>query len=120
MKIIFSDVLNPILNDNLGYILYFLSFILISIYIIPISEFPYKMGGRKIFEYDKNWEYFKLENMGELNDWIIKNVEKMLKCKDKKLEYLKYRCKRCERIKIIKFCCNTQICSRCGKRYTDK
>lgn len=55
-----------------------------------------------------------------MNEWIIKNVEKMLNCKNDRLGYLKFQCKKCGETKVIKFSCNTRICTRCGKRYTDK
>lgn len=44
----------------------------------------------------------------------------MLKCNDPRYGYLKYNCETCGKTKYIKFSCNSRICSRCGKRYTDK
>jgi len=74
---------------------------------------------RNIFADNDNWERYKSANSGIISDWVIKKFDKMLKCQNSELGYLKYECKRCKKTKSKKLSCNLRICSRFGKRYTD-
>ncbi|MHA1379791.1 MAG: transposase zinc-binding domain-containing protein [Candidatus Helarchaeota archaeon] len=102
------------------YLLYLISFIIFSSILPQKLTFQKKIGVKEIFEDNNNWERYKNANLAKLDKWVIKNTEKMLKCKDPKFGYLKYQCETCDEIKSIKFSCNSRICSRCGKRYTDQ
>jgi len=83
---IFLEVLNLKLNYNLGYTLYFLSLILIRIYITPISEFLCNIGLKENSTCKKNWENTKIKK-SKIIYWIIKNQEKKLKYKDENSIY---------------------------------
>jgi len=106
---------------DISYYPYYLISFIIFCFILPQKlTFQKKIGVKEIFEDNNNWEQYKNANLEKLDKWLIKNVEKMLKCKDPRFGYLKYQCGNCNEIKIIKFSCNSRIYSRCGKRYTDQ
>ncbi|MHA1382120.1 MAG: transposase zinc-binding domain-containing protein [Candidatus Helarchaeota archaeon] len=106
--------------DTSYYPLYLISFIIISSILSQKLTFQKRIGVKEIFEDNNNWVRYKNANLEKLDKWLIKNIEKMLKCKDSKFGYLKYQCETCDEIKSIKFSCYSRTCSRCGKRYTDQ
>ena len=71
---------------------------------------------KQIFQ--DNWkEYLKTHNPRGIE---IKEVEKMLSCKDENRGGFWYYCKNCNEYLFIPFGCNSRLCSCCGKRYTDQ
>ena len=68
---------------------------------------------KQIFQ--DNWFSYKREN--NLRQVEIKEVEKMLSCKQSC--FVCY-CKKCNNYEIVKLGCNSRLCSCCGKRYTDQ
>lgn len=75
---------------------------------------------RHIFEDNHNWGAFRLAEKDSLRDIEIKEVNKMLSCKDESRGFFAYKCKHCGTTKIVHFGCNSRICSNCGKNHTDK
>ena len=71
-----------------------------------------------IFSHNHNWDVYRCEHKDELWDVEIKEVEKMLCCKD--LGYRMYCCSGCGEVKFVHFGCNSRVCTHCGKRFSDK
>lgn len=68
--------------------------------------------------FQEHWnDYLKTHNPREIE---IKEVEKMLSCKDEERGGFWCYCKRCDRYEFVPFGCNSRLCSCCGKRYTDQ
>ena len=81
-----------------------------------------KSGNKNLFSvkqiFQDNWkEYLKTHNPRGIE---IKEVEKMLSCKDENRGGFWYYCKNCNEYLFIPFGCNSRLCSCCGKRYTDQ
>jgi hypothetical protein len=72
-----------------------------------------------ILKVDNNWQEFKALYEKELRPVVIKEVEKMLLCRDPKGGFATYLCTCCGETKVIPLSCNSRLCSRCGKRYAD-
>lgn len=75
---------------------------------------------RSIFQSDDNWNRYRFQHRGTIRDVEVKEVEKMLLCKDERNGCIMYQCEDCGEYKIQFFSCNSRICSHCGKRYTDQ
>jgi len=75
---------------------------------------------RMIFEDNHNWDAFYLANKDILRDVEIKEVNRMMSCKDKNRGFFNYRCEHCGTNLIVYFGCNSHICTNCGKNHTDK
>jgi len=73
-----------------------------------------------IFSHDNNWENYFNEHKPEIRDVEIREVYKMLHCQDPDNGYLTYECLCCGETKTIHLNCNSRICTRCGKIYSDK
>jgi len=81
-----------------------------------------KSGNKNLFSvkqiFQENWgDYLKTHSPREIE---IKEVEKMLSCKDESRGGFWYYCKACNEYLFIPFGCNSRLCSCCGKRYTDQ
>lgn len=50
---------------------------------------------------------------------ILKNVEKMIHCKDLSLGYLFFECPKCNNFHIQGLSCHSRFCVSCGKKYRD-
>lgn len=66
------------------------------------------------------WEEFKERNKEVLRSVEIKEVEKMLSCKDESRGFWTYYCVKCDEYHNVYSGCNSRLCSHCGKRYADK
>jgi hypothetical protein len=75
---------------------------------------------RHIFEDNHNWAGFRLAEKDNLRDVEIKEVNKMLSCKDESRGFFTYECESCGTQKTVYFGCNSRICTNCGKNHTDK
>jgi len=75
---------------------------------------------RHIFEDNHNWGAFRIAEKDNLRDVEIKEVNKMLSCKDGSRGFFTYICEYCGTLKTVYFGCNSRICSNCGKNHTDK
>jgi hypothetical protein len=75
---------------------------------------------RHIFEDNHNWDVFRLKQSANLRDIEIKEVNKMLSCKDESRSFFTYECESCRTTITIHFGCNSRICTNCGKNHTDK
>lgn len=75
---------------------------------------------RHIFEDNHNWGAFRIAEKDNLRDVEIKEVNKMLSCKDESRGFFTYICEYCGTLKTVYFGCNSRICSNCGKNHTDK
>jgi hypothetical protein len=75
---------------------------------------------RHIFEDNNNWAGFRLAEKDNLRDVEIKEVNKMLSCKDESRGFFTYECESCGTQKTVYFGCNSRICTNCGKNHTDK
>jgi len=68
--------------------------------------------------FQEHWQdYLKTHKPREIE---IKEVEKMLSCKDGSRGGFWYYCKDCDEYQFVPFGCNSRLCSCCGKRYTDQ
>lgn len=68
--------------------------------------------------FQEHWKtYLKTNNPREIE---IKEVEKMLSCKDESRGGFWYFCKTCNDYRFIPFGCNSRLCSCYGKRYADQ
>lgn len=54
-----------------------------------------------------------------IRDSIIKNVDKMIKCRDFRYGYLYFECPKCGDFYIRGFSCHSRFCASCGKKYRD-
>jgi hypothetical protein len=75
---------------------------------------------RHIFEDNHNWAGFHLAEKDNLRDVEIKEVNKMLSCKDETRGFFTYEFESCGTQKTVYFGCNSRICTNCGKNHTDK
>lgn len=66
-----------------------------------------------------NWEQFKSKYGSQLRPTIIKEVEKMLNCGNRKGGFATFICSYCGETKTIPFSCKSRPCTRCGKKYAD-
>jgi Putative transposase/Transposase zinc-binding domain len=74
---------------------------------------------KDIFLDNGNWERYRFYHRHELREVEIAEVEKMLLCKEEENGYFTCFCPSCDEYHIQFLGCNSRICSRCGKRYTD-
>jgi len=66
-----------------------------------------------------NWEKFRVEH-GNIRLTVIKEVEKILACKDKeKLGWNRYECPDCGHSHYVAHTCKSRFCNSCGKVMTD-
>jgi hypothetical protein len=75
---------------------------------------------RHIFEDNHNWAVFRLAEKDNLRDVEIKEVNKMLSCKDESRGFFTYECESCGTQKTVYFGCSSRICTNCSKNHTDK
>lgn len=68
---------------------------------------------------NNNWEKYKLLHSG-LDKWKIKEVEKMLLCRDPKNGFHAYYCKDCDFSFIRPHSCNSRVCSVCGRNHIER
>jgi hypothetical protein len=76
---------------------------------------------KQIFEANNNWSNFVAKHRDDLRPVIIKEVEKMLACRDpEKSGYHKYICPtHPEEEVIVPHTCKSRFCSTCGKLAVD-
>ena len=67
----------------------------------------------------EHWKGFKERNISILRDIEVKEVEKMLPCRDESRGFWTCYCQNCDIYHNVYFGCNSRICSCCGKRYAD-
>jgi hypothetical protein len=75
---------------------------------------------KSIFADNNNWDVFQLSEKANLRDVEIKEVNKMMTCKDADRGFFTYYCENCGTVKTVHFGCNSRICTNCGKNHTDK
>lgn len=71
---------------------------------------------KEIFEDWWNQFYSKSQNI-KIRDVVIKNVDKMLKCKTKNGGFSLYKCPDCGKEKLLYHTCKSRVCSSCGNKY---
>jgi hypothetical protein len=76
---------------------------------------------KQIFEANNNWSNFAAQHADRLRPVIIKEVDKMLSCRDPlKSGYHKYTCPSCPQVEVIvPHTCKSRFCSSCGKLAVD-
>ena len=79
-----------------------------------------KLTFKLILLLNSNWEEYKSNEKYEVRAIEIKEVEKMLSCRDAKKGYSAYMCECCGEIKKIPHSCKSKICSTCGKKHADE
>ena len=62
---------------------------------------------RMIFEDNHNWDAYSLANKAILRDVEIKEVNKMMSCKDENRGFFHYRCEHCGTDLTVYFGCNS-------------
>ena len=75
---------------------------------------------KSIFIDNNNWYAFRLSEKENLRDVEIKEVNKMMTCKDADRGFFTYYCENCNTVTTVHFGCNSRICTNCGKNHTDK
>jgi len=75
---------------------------------------------KSIFTDNNNWDAFQLSEKANLRDVEIKEVTKMMTCKDADRGFFTYYCENCGTVATVHFGCNSRICTNCGKNHTDK
>lgn len=75
---------------------------------------------RNILLDQDNWKRYKSSYAHLLREEQIKEIESMLLCNDPSKGYFAYYCANCDEYQFRHFCCNSRVCSRCGKRYVDQ
>ena len=84
----------------------------------PVINTSTNVSINKIFS--DHWESYKYNHCFKLREVEVIEVEKMLRCFDKRNGYMVYYCPECYTEKTIHFNCNSRICSRCGKLHADE
>ena len=79
-----------------------------------------RIGVKEIFQDNHNWDCYRYFNRDKIRDVELKEVDKMLSCKDSSRGYFIYHCRECNEIYTVYFGCNSRLCSNCGKNYTDQ
>jgi hypothetical protein len=87
-----------------------------------VDDFPrLSLSNRKndkIFQIlEKYWDNYKLRHSHKLRSVEIKEVRKMLNCKDR---FFLFKCFACDTLRAIQSSCNSRVCTSCGKKHTDK
>ena len=75
---------------------------------------------KSIFTDNNNWYAFQLSEKANLREVEIKEVTKMMTCKDADRGFFTYYCENCGTVTTVHFGCNSRICTNCGKNHTDK
>jgi len=70
--------------------------------------------------FNDHWDSFYRIYNKNIRENVVKEVEKMLKCKDIRYGYIELRCEHCDESKKVGFTCKSRFCTSCGKVYTDK
>lgn len=84
------------------------------------NKFTPKLTVKDIFLDNHNWDRVQFLHSDIIRAVEIKEVNKMLSCKERDRGFFVYYCEKCERHYIVAYGCNSRICSNCGKNYTDK
>jgi hypothetical protein len=74
---------------------------------------------KDIFLDNHNWDRFKDLYKDKIRDVEIAEVEKMLSCRESSRGFFEYYCANCDEFYTVYFGCNSRICTKCGKNYTD-
>ena len=72
--------------------------------------------------FQDNWSEFLAlqESKGKyIRDAIIKNVDKMIHCRDFDYGFLYYECPNCDNFHVQGLSCHSRFCVSCGKKYRD-
>lgn len=73
---------------------------------------------KQIFK--ENWEWFYSKHKDHIRESVLKEVEKILACKDKdKLGWSLYECNECGHKHYAPHTCKSGFCNSCGKIMTD-
>ena len=75
---------------------------------------------KDIFSDNHNWDSYYYFHKREIRPIEQKEVKKMLCCKSPDRGCFVYHCPKCEEYHSILLGGNSQLCSDCGKRYTDQ
>ena len=69
--------------------------------------------------FQKHWKLFSLRHKDLLRQVEIDEVGKMLTCKGSSRGCSVWYCKKCDTHHVVRYGCNSRICSSCGKRHAD-
>ncbi len=86
------------------------------------SKYARELNGKhsiqKIFSI--YWKDFFEANQHRITrESIVKNVEKMISCRDITKGFLFYQCPNCENYHLTGLTCKSRFCTSCGKKYND-
>lgn len=88
---------------------------------IKVSDFPDdELTVQGIFRHNGNWENYRKRNGFGLRKEVVIEVDKMMKCNKDDCGFVQYQCEYCSDSRTIYFGCNSRVCTRCGKRHSDK
>lgn len=86
-----------------------------------LNQFPktHDYQTKELFElhWDNFLTYANEKNL-TIRSVVLKEVDKMLKCKTSKLGYSVYKCPNCQNECIVHNTCKSRICSSCGIKYS--
>ena len=74
---------------------------------------------RNILMDNRNWEIYK-SNHSNLDEYIVKEIEKMLDCCNPEKGFFTGYCEHCKEDIFMHFKCNGKVCTRCGRMYVNK
>ncbi len=83
-----------------------------------MSENKQKQKLKRIFQ--KYWGSFVSSHPGFIPDYVLKTIDKVIKCRTEALGCHIYRCLLCGFTLLIKHSCKSRFCSSCGTAYVDK
>jgi len=85
--------------------------------VITITHKKYSI--KNILLDNNNWEKYKLLHSG-LDKWKVREIEKMLLCRDPKNGFHAYYCKDCDLMFIRPHSCNSRACPVCGRNHIER
>jgi ribosomal protein S27E len=86
--------------------------------LVESGDYPANRSRDNVYQLlSRYWPSYKLRHSASLRSVEVREVEKMLNCKD---HYFLFECPSCEDKKIVYSTCNSRVCTCCGKKHTDK
>ena len=86
-----------------------------------LSSTEHKITINHIFSHNRNWECYVLQHRASIRLVELGEVDKMLTCRDSSRGYFVYQCpEHREEIKVLRFGCNSRLCTHCGTKFTDE
>jgi hypothetical protein len=86
--------------------------------LIDLKKYPPSRKKDKLYQIlSENWPRYKVCHLSNLREVEIREVEKMIACKN---QFFLFKCTICNTLKILYSSCNSRVCTCCGKKHVDK